>query len=59
MSEEFGSEGRQGWRKLLKAGNCVWIVESAEAAAAAHTSLFYGISKNQNQFITMGKRDKA
>ena len=34
-------------------------MESAEAAAAAHTSLLYGMSKNQNQIITMAKRDKG
>ena len=31
----------------------------AEAAAAAHTSLLYGVSKNQNQIIPMAKRDKG
>ena len=34
-------------------------MESAEAAAAAHTSLLYGMSKNQNQIITMAKLDKG
>ena len=34
-------------------------MEWAEAAAAAHTSLLYGMSKNQNQIITMAKRDKG
>ena len=44
----------ESWRKLLK-GNRVWIVESAEAAAASHTSPFevekpklnnHGLSQN-------------